>query len=106
MRLGDHDLGRSDDDTNPEEYGIKKFIKHNGYESRTRANDIALIKLDRTVIFTTFIRPACLQHKWNFGKKVNAVKFNQSIALHLLKKIFILSKDWMGKNKSYGRIIG
>jgi len=70
VRLGEYDMNQDmdcvQDDTyseicsNPvEDFGIEEKIIHPGY-SRNGPNDIALIRLDRTVEFSTYIRPICL----------------------------------------------
>lgn len=74
VRLGDQNLARSDDGAKPVDYPVKSFIKHEHYNARTRENDIALIELNRTVIFDkTFIRPACLQQTEKISQTVVAV---------------------------------
>lgn len=63
VRLGDQDLFRDNDQAEPEDYDIADFKRHPQYSPirrKGRYNDIALIKLDRTVTFSRFIRPACL----------------------------------------------
>ena len=39
---------------------IVKVINHPNYDSSTTNNDIALVKLDKKVEYTKYIRPACL----------------------------------------------
>lgn len=53
-----------------QDYPIDNFIVHEKYKSRTKENDIAVIKLARTVPFTEpqKIRPACLWQTENLGK--------------------------------------
>ncbi|KPJ17584.1 Transmembrane protease serine 2 [Papilio machaon] len=41
-------------------YHIVKIIKHPEYNPKTKKNDIALIKVHTRVVFSDFIRPACL----------------------------------------------
>lgn len=61
VRLGDQHLFRDDDRAEPKEYNIAKFINHPQFlRKQGQYNDIALIKLDRAVTFSRFIRPACL----------------------------------------------
>ena len=50
----------TDDGAEPEDYEIKRFIKHPQYRIIPNRNDIALIELRKNVKFTDFIRPACL----------------------------------------------
>ncbi|KAK5649715.1 hypothetical protein RI129_000744 [Pyrocoelia pectoralis] len=41
-------------------YGISKRIPHPNYTPPSKYNDIGLLKLDKAVKFTAYIRPACL----------------------------------------------
>lgn len=41
-------------------YEVVNYTKHPGYHPPSFYNDIGLVKLDRPVIFTENIRPACL----------------------------------------------
>uniref|UniRef100_A0A6P7F9A3 Spaetzle-processing enzyme-like isoform X3 n=1 Tax=Diabrotica virgifera virgifera TaxID=50390 RepID=A0A6P7F9A3_DIAVI len=47
----------------PRVYTPTKFILHEEFSNRTAVNDIALIELDRVVVFTDFIKPICLPSK-------------------------------------------
>jgi secreted trypsin-like serine protease len=60
VRLGDQNLKSEDDGTEPQELGVKKFMKHKRYSSQSKYHDIGLIKLEGEVRFTKFVRPACL----------------------------------------------
>uniref|UniRef100_A0A6E8VIR3 Peptidase S1 domain-containing protein n=2 Tax=gambiae species complex TaxID=44542 RepID=A0A6E8VIR3_ANOCL len=61
VRLGEQSLVREDDGAEPENYDILRFIVHPDLKrSVGKYNDIALIQLTERVIFTNFIRPACL----------------------------------------------
>jgi len=46
-----------------QKYYVKNWIQHPEYSTRTVYNDIALIELDRTVEFSEYIQPACLNRK-------------------------------------------
>lgn len=63
VRLGELDLSKNDDGSEPEDYDIDRIIVHPEYRYPQKYNDIALLKLTRTVRFTKFIRPACLYTK-------------------------------------------
>lgn len=68
VRLGEQNLVREDDGASPIDVAIGNFIRHPEYNrSRGLYNDIALIKLVRSITFTKSIRPACLfdQHQTN-----------------------------------------
>ncbi|XP_058169737.1 venom protease-like [Anopheles ziemanni] len=61
VRLGDQNLVRTDDGAEPEDYDILRFILYPQYRrSVGKYNDLALIQLRSRVVFTNFIRPACL----------------------------------------------
>ncbi|XP_053661010.1 serine protease snake-like [Anopheles marshallii] len=61
VRLGDQNLVRDDDGAEPEDYDIKQFIVHPDFKwSAGKYNDLALIETNERVVFTNFIRPACL----------------------------------------------
>lgn len=61
MRLGDIDLQSASEDASPETFGIIERFIHPNYNSPAQYNDIALLRLDRNVIFNEYISPICLQ---------------------------------------------
>ncbi|XP_069686627.1 serine protease snake-like isoform X2 [Periplaneta americana] len=65
-RLGDLNLKRSDDGAEPVNYLVDRVIRHPLYKPPAKYNDIALLRLDRKVQFSDFIRPACLYTKETF----------------------------------------
>lgn len=48
-RLGEYDLTRDDDASNPIDFAIAKTIVHERYEPDIILNDIAIVKLKRQV---------------------------------------------------------
>ncbi|XP_065081317.1 venom protease-like [Ochlerotatus camptorhynchus] len=60
VRLGDLALDSSNDEAFPEDFNIAETIPHPDYRLTSQYNDIALMKLDRKVILSPFIRPICL----------------------------------------------
>uniref|UniRef100_A0A1Q3FBM8 Putative trypsin-like serine protease n=1 Tax=Culex tarsalis TaxID=7177 RepID=A0A1Q3FBM8_CULTA len=60
VRLGDLDLDSDVDGANPRDFQIEEFIKHPQYMSRSKYNDIALVRLAAPVQINNRIRPACL----------------------------------------------
>lgn len=60
VRLGEQNLVRQDDSAEPQEYQIASVTAHPSYRSFSNYYDIALIRLNRPVTFSRFVRPACL----------------------------------------------
>ncbi|XP_055636299.1 serine protease snake-like [Toxorhynchites rutilus septentrionalis] len=60
VRLGELALDSTNDEAFPEDYNIAELIPHPEYRQISQYNDIALLKLDRKVIFSPYIRPICL----------------------------------------------
>lgn len=68
-RLGIIDLNVNETDVRsdcPEEYEIIERIPHPEYKSIAKYHDIALLKLDRKVVFGPNVRPACLSDSRDF----------------------------------------
>lgn len=49
VRLGDHNLASDEDKTKPQDFEIKRIIKHPSYKFSSKYDDIALIELDGDV---------------------------------------------------------
>lgn len=60
IRLGEQNLRSTDDDSKVKDYKIVQSIRHPLYRGQSKYNDIALFQLDRNVIISDYIRPACL----------------------------------------------
>ncbi|XP_031623197.1 serine protease snake-like [Contarinia nasturtii] len=58
VRLGSIDLTTNDDHTHI--IPIDKIYSHPDYKTSSKYNDIALIRLARSIYFNEFIRPACI----------------------------------------------
>merc|ERR1712198_706510 len=58
--LGEHVLHNDTDGAKPEEFKVMKKIPHPQYNSRTFANDIALLTMESDVVFKDAIQPICL----------------------------------------------
>ncbi|KAI5745465.1 hypothetical protein M8J76_011315 [Diaphorina citri] len=64
VRLGEHDLSRSNEGASPVDYSVLRVIVHPDYNATlSNYNDIALLQLRTRVNFTQYIRPACLHHR-------------------------------------------
>ncbi|XP_058451564.1 serine protease snake-like [Malaya genurostris] len=60
IRLGELALDSSNDEAFPEDFSVADLIPHPEYKQSSQYHDIALIKLDRKVTFSPYIRPICL----------------------------------------------
>lgn len=60
VRLGDFNYGSNEDDTQPINIRIAEVIAHPNYTENIAYNNIALLRLNQTVEFNEFIKPACL----------------------------------------------
>uniref|UniRef100_A0A182R0N2 Peptidase S1 domain-containing protein n=1 Tax=Anopheles farauti TaxID=69004 RepID=A0A182R0N2_9DIPT len=58
VRLGEYDL--TVDSTTQLDFGIAEIIRHPSYRNRYSYHDVALIRLNETVLFSKVVRPACL----------------------------------------------
>ncbi|XP_052871419.1 serine protease snake-like, partial [Anopheles cruzii] len=58
VRLGEYDTANVSDEE--VQFGIEDFLKHPQYSNTRSYHDIALIRLDRQVWLTKYVRPACL----------------------------------------------
>lgn len=60
IRIGEQNLKRTDDRSEPQDFDIEQIIRHPDYRRPSKYNDIALFKLNRNIRITDFVRPACL----------------------------------------------
>ncbi|KAJ8318070.1 hypothetical protein KUTeg_003161 [Tegillarca granosa] len=64
VRLGIHNNSGFSEEKSEQEFRISQVIRHPGYNDINPVyrfdNDIALVKLDRQVIYTDFVSPVCL----------------------------------------------
>lgn len=59
VRLGEYDTF-DDEETKHQEIFAKTIETHESYDPSTKQNDIALIKLERSVEYDEYVRPLCL----------------------------------------------
>lgn len=55
------------------DYTIESLIKHKRYSSKTKQNDIGLVKVSEEIAFDNFVLPSCLQESDDFGPNDYAV---------------------------------
>lgn len=60
VRLGDLDLASDNDGASPIDVVIEKIILHPAYDSKRFTDDIAVIKMERSVPFSPNLHPICL----------------------------------------------
>ena len=68
IRLGDLNLKLNDRNLPEIDIPVESFISHERYNSSSKENDIALIKMKHSVPFSKSIRPACIHQTENIGK--------------------------------------
>lgn len=59
VRLGEYDLS-TDDDSEHQDMEISEIVHHPAYNGIQAYNDVSLIRLNKSVAFGRFIKPACL----------------------------------------------
>ncbi|XP_071055450.1 venom protease-like [Onthophagus taurus] len=59
VRLGDLDLASNNDDSEPQQFQVKRTYEHPDYKLDSRYHDVGLIEIE-TVRFSNYIKPACL----------------------------------------------
>lgn len=72
MRLGDLDWQRDDDDAEPQNFLVLDRKKHPGFTNE-QYDDIGLLRLNRFVIFTDYVRPGCLWQDRELPRRVRAI---------------------------------
>lgn len=60
VRLGDINLKSSADDVEVQMFNVVRRIAHPDYRASKKYHDIALLQLDKDVLFDSFVKPACL----------------------------------------------
>lgn len=63
VRLGDLNVEINTDDAQPMDFKVANYRTHPQYDSNLKYNDIALVRLEKNVPFTDYMRPACLPYQ-------------------------------------------
>lgn len=78
VRLGDLIIDTDFDDAKPKEYEIIEIIENPKYSRASKYHDIALLKLNETVIFNAYIRPLCLPSAQLDGERLIATGWGRT----------------------------
>ncbi|XP_070069171.1 transmembrane protease serine 9 isoform X2 [Drosophila takahashii] len=60
VRLGEYDRS-TDNESSDEDFNVIRFYEHKSFNITSHIGDIALLKLDRSVVYKPHIRPICIQ---------------------------------------------
>ncbi len=75
--MGEHDITTGSDSSYTKLIKLSEFIVHPQFNSKTNANDIALVKTITSLTFTKGVQPACLPFRFKkdsyVGRVVQAV---------------------------------
>lgn len=63
--VGEYILERDDEDARPLLLRIIERIVHESFKNSAKYNDIALLRLERSVPISQYVRPACLAETFN-----------------------------------------
>lgn len=63
IRVGEHNFENTDESAFTNTYKIEQVIPHSDFNDETQQNDIALIRVDETILFNTGVGPVCLPFK-------------------------------------------
>lgn len=63
--LGEYVVDSTEDDARPMLFSVIERITHEGFKYSSKYDDIALLRLDRNVPFSQYIRPACLAETYS-----------------------------------------
>jgi len=92
-RLGELDYNSETADYKPTDYKIVERIIHPNYKSPSLYNDIALLRLERDVNFSAYVRPICLNTDILTPSAVMATGWGK---IALVKLVFIYTQYNLG----------
>lgn len=101
IRLGDLNLKVRDVNSPEVDIPIERFISHEAYNKDTRVNDIAVVKMKQSALFSINIRPACLQFTNNLPKSTAiATGWGRKNALDLILPLKVSSSLFQDTRRS------
>ncbi|KAF2905062.1 hypothetical protein ILUMI_01116 [Ignelater luminosus] len=77
-RMGTINLEEPENGGSPEDFEIVDRYIHPEYRSPSKYNDIALVKLNQSVLLTEFVQPACINTKFNTNKAAEAIGWGKT----------------------------
>lgn len=80
VRLGEYDFN-SNNETQYVDFKVLEIRSHPDYDHATHVNDISIVKLNKPVVYSSFIRPICLPKTNMDVYKQSAVVAGKNIQL-------------------------
>lgn len=108
--LGDLDTSGSYDDARPRTYNVIATFRHPDFNFDDRRSDIKLYKLNQTVRFDEYVRPACLAARKNLNQQEKLLEIGwaetnirSNKLLHKIKLNYVPDKTCLATYKSEGK---
>lgn len=91
VRLGAYDITLPADNVNVIDSFITNYFLHESYDPKSISNDISILKLDRTIAVTNYVRPACipLSNELRYKDWTGVFLFYNLLEIYLM---FIISR--------------
>jgi secreted trypsin-like serine protease len=109
VRLGELNLNDTTEDADPQDFDVEAVFVHPDYKPPSHYNDVALLKLKKTVLFNLYIKPACVHTEEKLPNSLiqaigwGKTDFYGDSSSHLLKVYLTIIKH-KTCSKSYSNI--
>jgi secreted trypsin-like serine protease len=109
VRLGELILNNTTEDADPQDFDVEKVFVHPDYKPPSHYNDVAVLKLQKTVRFNLYIKPACVHTEENLpDSEIQAIGWGKTdyfgdSSSHLLK-VYLTIIEHKTCSKSYSNI--
>jgi secreted trypsin-like serine protease len=109
VRLGELNLNDTTEDADPQDFDVEAVFVHPDYKPPSLYNDVALLKLKKTVLFNLYIKPACVHTEEKLPNSLiqaigwGKTDFYGDSSSHLLKVYLTIIKH-QTCSKSYSNI--